>query len=146
MWICRRWQHITDVCVAVADAAGHTLQVPVEVSSVEVGDNMIPVPTRRATMPNFPVPARRTVFLDPVVAGSVHQMTSQPPATEATVEPAAVVSVTELTDTTPIAQIPVVMNSRAVVSDTENGISSFIPNSCKTKYISRPSGGGSSHE
>ena len=38
------------------------------------------------------------------------------------------------------------MNSRAVVSDTENGISSFIPNSCKTKYISRPSRGGSSHE
>ena len=26
-------------------------------------------------------------------------------------------------------------------SDTENGISSFITNSCKTKYISRPSGG-----
>ena len=92
------------VCMAVADAAGHTLQVPVEVSSVEVGDNMIPVPTRRATMPLIWSPKGTLIcyhfgrvayivyistFRSVAVAGCVHQMTSQPPAT---VEPAATVS------------------------------------------------------
>ena len=103
------------VCVCVADA----VQVPVEFSSVEVGDNMIPVPTRRATMPLIWSPKGtlicyhfgRVAYIvyistsrSVAVAGCVHQMTSQPPAT---VEPAAaVVSVTfkPFTDTTLIAQ------------------------------------------